>query len=489
MVRKLKELLFQNRSTKQTIVKNAFWLSFGQVASRLIRAGTIILAARLLGTTGYGTFSYTMGLAGFFTAFSDLGISNILTREAAQKPEHADAYFSTSFWIKLFLVIVSAIAIVIFAPHASKIEEAKKLLPLIALLIVFDNIREFCNAFFRAKEKMEHEALVTIFTNITITLFGFVILYLMPTTFSLTVSYVVSAGVGMCMAIIMLRKEFKKIISTFDMDLVKPILITAWPLAVWGLLGPLMLNVDVILLGYLRSASEIGLYAAGQKIVQTLYTLPGIVAASTFPTLSRLHGQQDETRIKTITEKTLATIFFAAVPIVIGGIILANPLLVFVYGDQYHNATHTFQILIITILFTFPSTLLNNLIFIHDKQKKLTLFATIAALANIILNVALVPSLGIKGAAIATLFVQAIYGLLMLRLARSLSAFTILPHVKRIVVAAFVMGVATFLLNALGLQVLLTIILSALFYIGTLLVLKEPILEEVKIMLWATRQL
>jgi len=174
MVNRLKELLFQNRGLRQTITKNVFWLSVGQIGSRLIRAIIIIYAARVLGAAEYGIFSYALGLAGFFTIFADIGISSILTRELVQKTEKRDYYFSTAFWIKIFILSLTALLVVFAAPHFSKIEEAKILMPLIALIVIFDGLKDFSLASFRAEEKMEREALVNVFTNVAITAFGLI---------------------------------------------------------------------------------------------------------------------------------------------------------------------------------------------------------------------------------------------------------------------------------------------------------------------------
>ncbi|TRZ64386.1 MAG: hypothetical protein D4Q79_01670, partial [Spirochaetia bacterium] len=152
MIKKIKDLLFQNRTSKQTVVKNVVWLSLSQVVGRLIRGLFIIFAARLLGASEYGVFSYALGLAGFFTLFADLGINSILTKEASREPERASSYFATSFWIKIFLVFFAVLLVIFVAPYFSKIESIETLFYFVALLTIFDNLREFFNAYFRAKE-------------------------------------------------------------------------------------------------------------------------------------------------------------------------------------------------------------------------------------------------------------------------------------------------------------------------------------------------
>ena len=104
MWKRITSLLFTNTGAKQTVAKNVFWLTVSEIGTRFIRAGIIIYAARVLGAENFGVFSYALGLAGFFTIFADIGLSQILTREASQKPEQRSEYFATAFVIKTVLL-------------------------------------------------------------------------------------------------------------------------------------------------------------------------------------------------------------------------------------------------------------------------------------------------------------------------------------------------------------------------------------------------
>jgi len=481
MFSRIKALLFENRGTKQTIVKNFFWLTSAQIASRFIRAAIIIYAARTLGAAGYGVFSYALGLAGFFSIFADIGIGSILTREAAQKPEHRTHYLVTSLWIKLFLLLGTVLAIIFIAPHFSKIEAAKALIPIVAFLIVFDGIRDLSIAFVRALEKMEIEAFITIFMNVAITVTGFLVLSYVATAKAFTFAYVGSAGAGMLAAIIILRKEFSKIFSHFRKKLVRQIMNAAMPIAFISLVGAFMFNTDLVMLGWWRTSTEIGFYSAAQKIIQVLYTLPGILASVFFPTISRLVGQKKDAEIKSLTERGITSLLLIAIPLTVGGIILAKPIINLLYGQEYAPATGVFQILIFTTLL-FPSALIANLVLSYNKQRDAVKFVALASFGNIFLNILLIPRFGIVGAAIATSLAQlTVSGCTWLMMKRVNNFYT-LRHLKKISLAVLIMGTASFFLNKFGLHVLPSIIISGLIYFFALLVLKERVVKEIIVM-------
>lgn len=477
---RVKEFLFQNRGIRQTIAKNMFWLTTGQIGSRLFRAIIIIYAARVLGVSGYGVFAYVLGLAGFFTIFADIGVGHILTREVSKKPEEASYYFATSFWIKVFLLFFTGGLIIFIAPHFSKIEAAKALLPLVALLTAFDGVRDLTIAFFRGKEKMQLEALVMGFTNITIAIFGFIILSVSPTPKSLTIAYVLSAGSGTLLGIAVLRNQFSKLLSSFRKNLLRPILSSAWPIALLGVLGAFMLHTDILMLGFFRTPGEVGLYSASQRIVQFLYMLPGILAISLFPALSRFIEHSDYEKAKTLMERGMGAIFLIALPITVGGVILGRNIIHFLYGSEYLAGVLAFQILIISPLIIFPGYLISNYVVAYDKQRKLAPFMALGSLGNIFLNILLIPTFGIVGSAIATTSALLIYNGSVWRLAKKINNFFTLRYLKKITIATIAMGLVTFTLNTIGFHVIINIALSALIYLGVLILLKERTLVEIK---------
>lgn len=478
MVDKIKNLLFQNKSTRQTITKNVFWLSFSQISSRFIRAAIIIYAARVLGAAGYGVFSYALGLAGFFTVFADIGLTQILTREAAQKPDEKSHYFATSMILKMFLLLGTVLLIIFIAPHFSKIAEAKKLIPFVAFLVIFDGIRDLSIAFLRALEKMELEALIIIFMNVMIAVSGFIILSYVVTAKALTLSYVASTGLGALAAAVILRKEFVRIFANFRKKLIRPIMNAALPIALISLLGVFMLNTDYIMLGWWRAPEEIGFYSAAQKIIQVFYTLPAILASSIFPVISRFVGQKKEQEATSLMERSITTMLFIALPLVLGGLILGKPIINLLYGREYLSAVPVFQILVTTLLIFFPSIIISNMVLAYNKQKKVAPFIALGSLVNIGLNVLLIPVWGIVGSAIATFFAQfAVNGPIWLIMKKTAN-FRVLPYLKKIIFSVLIMAVASFVLNQLGLNVLVNIFVSGLIYLSALFFLKEYVVTE-----------
>ncbi len=483
MIQRIKSLLFHNTSTRQTVAKNTIWLGVSNIGGRLLRAVIIVYAARVLGASSWGSFSYALTIAAFLTVFVDIGINAIITKSIASgdNAEKRAQVLSTTFYIKAVLLTIGILLIQLVAPYIS-VAGVQSLIPIVVLIFAFDTLREFGFALTRALERMEYEAALFLLTNGSIVVFGFWFLSVSPTVTALAYAYAAGGALGMICTFFVFRKHFRQILTRFNPALVKPIFKQAWPFAISGILGILMLNTDILIIAWRRSPEEVGLYSAPQRIIQLLYVLPSIVATSVLPTLSRFALQNME-RFKKTLERVISFMIAVAIPIAIGGVLLGSEIIRLIYGNEYRLSTVPFQILCLTLLVDFTAVILNNALFAHGQQKKLVIYFAIGGVLNVILDLALIPYYGIAGCAIATLLAQLTSNTYLWWQTKRIQTFSILPRLKRVLVAAAGMALLTYGFRQLELPVLLNIAASGLAYLGLLYALKEPLIHEMKAIL------
>ncbi len=476
---RVKSFLFHNTSVRQTLAKNTFWLAVSNVGGRLLRAIIIIYAARVLGAAEWGAFSYAVTLTAMFTILTDFGVNSVLTREVAKRSELSEQtkYLATALLLKTALLVPSAMLIVFFGPAMTTIAAAKTILPIVALILAFDTIRDFGFSAIRAYEKMELEARAFLFTNAAITIFGFIFLVFSPTITAFAWGYALGAGLGAFMALLPLRGHFRTPFADFRRGLVWPILVSAWPFALSGLLGGLMVNTDVILIGWMRTAEEVGFYSAAQRTILLLYIVPGVIATSIFPLLARL-ARQDDAKARRLVEVTLTLSFLVALPTMAGGALLAPGIIMTLFGASYLPGAASFAVLALTLVSAFTGVILSNVVFAYGERRYLIIYAALGGGLNIILDILLIPILGIVGSAIATLVVQTITAAYLLRVTKLVLPFHILPHLKKIIPATIIMAAIVYGLDAIGVSTVINITLSALVYFAILATLREPIIRE-----------
>ncbi|MBI3088703.1 MAG: flippase [Candidatus Colwellbacteria bacterium] len=478
-IRRLKAFLLENQNLNQTVTKNTFWLSFGEIAGRILRFFIIIYAARVLGRDGFGIFSYLTSLAAILTVFSDIGLSSVVIREVTKQPQRKDNYFATAFSIKLILTVLGFLIIIFIAPHVTKLEISRTLIYLIGLLFIFDSLRRFGSSLFRAVERMELEAFVNIITQAIIVLIGFAALLMVASVESLAAAYAAGDGAGLIVTAYILRRDVKNIFSSFEKKLLKPIIHAAWPLSLAATFGVLIVNLDTVIIGWFRSAAEVGDYAAAQKPIAFLYLLPALVTGAFFPVLARL-ADKDNKRFRHVLEKGLGLVFLFAIPITIGIILTAPDIINLFYGSKYAAAAAPLRILALTLLAVFPVGMIINAVFAYNRQSELVPLWSLGLLIDIGLSILLIPRWGIVGAAWAVFITQLIINTLIWRKMKKINDFSVAKELRFILLASFMMSVAIILSRLVGLPFLLVVPIAIITYFGSLLSSGENIVVRIR---------
>ncbi|MBS3903044.1 MAG: flippase [Anaplasmataceae bacterium] len=482
MLERLKLLLFTNRGIRQTVTKNSFWLSVSNFGGRFIRAIIVVYAARVLGAEEWGVFSYALTVAALLTIFVDFGVGPLLTRESARLAQDATRrkqIVSTSFYIRLVLLFFSALLVLFVTPYITTIEAAVALLPIMAIIMVLDSFRDFFLSIARALEKMEWEAYISLFTNAAVVVASIILLQYSFSAEYLAYGYTLGITLGTIATIYLLRQELRGLFSNFDFRYVRLILTAAVPYAVSAILAGLMISTDIIILGYFRSAEEVGLYSAVVRIIQMIYIIPGILAVSAFPLFSRLAFKED-IKLRTILERIIATMFLIALPLALGGALVAGPLTELLFGGEYLPATPAFQILLLTLLVNFPMVILSNFVFAYNRQRALVIFSIIGAVGNVVFDLLLIPGLGIIGSAWATLGSQVLCNAYLWWITKKINNFSVWTYLPKILGASAVMSLTVVLGIFMQWPVMVIVILGGAVYALTLLLLKDPLFVELR---------
>jgi O-antigen/teichoic acid export membrane protein len=142
-----------------------------------------------------------------------------------------------------------------------------------------------------------------------------------------------------------------------------------------------------------------------------------------------------------VAERSLIFAAAIAAPLVVGGIIVAEPLLVAVFGGDYAAGKMAFQFLTVGVGFLFLHGAIHNIFLVLNRLKTEMIIFAAAATVNVGLNIFVIPRYGIAGAAVVTAlaeFITLVCGLIVIN--RIGVSFSILP-IWRPILASSVMGV------------------------------------------------
>jgi len=169
-------------------------------------------------------------------------------------------------------------------------------------------------------------------------------------------------------------------------------------------------NADLILLGVLASPEAAGNYAAAAKIMFVLVIAVEVLWAALLPRLSRL-AKQSPTGFRAAFNLYFGTVASLLLPIALGGYILGDKVIDFLYKGKFQEAGPVFQILALSYTMLALGTFLGNTLLSEDRQKWYLLPLISSSLTAVTSIWLLVPGYGSLGASYGVLIA---HGLLLI---------------------------------------------------------------------------
>jgi O-antigen/teichoic acid export membrane protein len=152
---------------------------------------------------------------------------------------------------------------------------------------------------------------------------------------------------------------------------------------------------------------EVGLYTATYKLMWMVMSFLSILSTVFFPLIARASAKDSNTDSPE-SELYLKFLFMAALPLIAGGILLAEPLTTFIIGKEYVGSGVLFSLLLPNVLFGGLAIYYAGMRLIAlNRNREYVVAVTIGALVNVGANLIAIPLWGSVGAAITTCLSQA----------------------------------------------------------------------------------
>jgi O-antigen/teichoic acid export membrane protein len=185
-----------------------------------------------------------------------------------------------------------------------------------------------------------------------------------------------------------------------------------WPLLLMNVVQEILNQIDVILLGHLADTTAAGLYAAAWRLASLVpFALVSLsfISAPMIATAYRRNDFEELARIARINSRLAFgfSLLMAAFLAGIGGFALRA------FGTGFEAAYPALLILLASGLISAFTGSVGYLMTMTGRQYPALLSASAALLCNLVLNLTLIPRLGIVGSAIAATSSMFVYNLLM----------------------------------------------------------------------------
>lgn len=457
-------------SDVQRVAKNTFALFIMQIVASILSFLLGIFIARNLGDIGLGKYSFAYTFVFFFAIFLDLGYNMLLIRDVSRDKSKVNKYVSNLLSFRLISSLIVFLFIILIINLMGYPSDTKNIVYLFAFYIILDSFSYIYKMTFRAFERMEYEAAISISSNILRVSLALVVIFLGYGLIVVGLVFIFSSIFDFLISTIICEKKFVKSITEFDFSFFKSTIKIALPLVMISIFSTIFVSADTVMLSILKGDAVVGWYNAAYNLVLGLRIIPQLFVSALFPTLSYYYVTSRKS-LKVVYEKYFRYLLILGLPIALGATLLSEKIILFIYGSEFMNSIIALQILSWDILLIFLYTILGCFLVAIDRQNDMVIAILVTAIINVIINIILIPHYSYIGAAAATVASETI---LLGYYFYLVSKYIVVLPIHKILVKPFIalIVMAIFLLFFSWLGFFIIVIFSIIVYFSTLYLIR-----------------
>lgn len=428
------------------IAYNVVFNVITKILSTILSLVSIGLITRYLGKDGFGNYSTVIAFFSFFAAIADLGIYSITAREISRPNADEKKILGNAFSLRILfslLVFILSPLIVYFLPYSKDIKTG---ILISAAAFVFSSTYMVLNGVFQKNLAMDKVA--------TIELLGKglqVLIVFFAIKKDLGFTHIILAMLFSLMfnffAVVIASKKYTPLVLQFDFTYWKNFLKESFPLGISALVVFIYFKIDTILLSIMKTSTDVGIYNAAYKIIESITFFPSMIVGLVFPIIS-LHIFDNKKEFIRISNETLKVFIILIIPFIIGTLFLADDIIKIIGGNAFNESANILRILIFALAFIFFGGLFNNILIAGNHQKKMLLIFIFCALFNVIANLIFIPKYSYNASAIIstiTEFFVALFSFILVKKYLDYSPF--IKNISGLLLSGFFMSLFLFIFN------------------------------------------
>lgn len=391
------------RPMLRRILVNIAWL----IGDKLIRLGVGVWIsasiARHLGPDQFGALNYAMALVALFTAFSVVGLTDIVVRDLVRMPERSAVILASAFWMRivggLFVLLLSAGTIGVLDPGDHRAM-------LLVLIVGAGPLLQTMDLVDQQYQALNQVRAIVVIRNVSFALISIARVVALLAHATITVFAILATAEFLVVGAMMWRyahghgRGLSPGAASFAEC--QRLFRDAWPLLVRLVAIGIYMRIDQVLIGQLLGDRQVGMYAAAARISEIWYLVPVMVMTGVVPRLAHIHSvsKADYERQLVIVMRSL---FWASVGVALFMTIAAPFVVRLFYGAAFGAAATVLAVHVWAGLFVALGCA-SSAWFVNEGLTRYGLYQAVAgAICGVAVNLVLIPAAGIVGAAVTVL--------------------------------------------------------------------------------------
>ena len=452
---------------------------------------TFPYASRIMMADGIGQVNFFQSIISYISLFTCLGIPMYAIREIAKVRDNLEKMTRTTVEILLlhaFLTLFGYIIVAAICMTVAKVQTDIPLFLILSVSIFFTAIG--CEWFYQGIEDFKYVAIRGIVVKTVSVLLLFLLVKSKEDILWYGAYTVFGVLGGNIFNFIRLRKYLHR--EMIDVHTLHPLrhLRPALHVFVLNVVISIYLQLNNVLLGFMKDAEAVGYFTAATKIMVITMSISSSLGTVIMPRSSNLiaEGKVDEFRI--LIQISYDFVLALAMPLTVGLIFISPSVILLLSGEGFAPAVLTSQIVASNILMVGLSGVMGAQVLYPLGKINIVVSCTfIGAIINVLLNVLLIPNYGHNGTAVAYMLAEMAVTISMFLIGNKYIPIQFFKKQHlHYVGGSIVMGGFLYLVLLLELgntnTLIIMMCIGIMVYIVVLLWLKDPIGMMVSSIVW-----
>lgn len=454
-------------NTKQSVFSNVLWRFFERCGAYLVQFVVSIVLARILGPDAYGTIALITVFTTILQVFVDSGLGNALI----QKKNADNIDFSTVFYTNIVFCLVLYAILFLIAPLIANFYKNQELVALtrvLGLTIVISGVKNVQQAYVSKNLLFKKFFFATLIGTIGAAIIGIWMALNDYGVWALVIQQIFNLTVDSIVLWFTVKWRPNKV---FSWKRLKGLFSYGWKLLASSILDTVYNNVRQLIIGKKYSSSDLAYYNKGKQfptlIINNINTS---IDSVLLPTMSK--EQEDQKRIKEMTRRAIKTSVFIMAPLMMGLAFTSNNVIELLLTEKWLPCVPFLCIFCITSMFYPIHTANLNAIKALGRSDLFLKLEIIKKVIGIILLIATM-NISVMAMAYSLLINSVISQIINSWPNKKLLGYSYLSQLKDIlpsIILAVFMGGIVYLVNYIGLSIVITLIIQVIIgiivYVG-----------------------
>jgi len=385
------------------ILDNIGWLFFDKILRMGVGLLVGVWVARYLGPEQFGQLNYAIAFVGLFGAIAGLGLNGIVVRDIVREPHSANVTLCTAFVLQALAGLLAMMLVILTIAILKPDDEFTRNMVIILSVSMIFKATDAIKYWYEARVQSRHVVWIENGVFVLMAIFR-VAMILTKSNLMAFVWLTLAETVLISIGLVLIYRSGSGFSGLFQVSVsrAKTLMHDSWPLLLSAIAVTLYMRIDMVMLEEISSSREVGLYAAATRISEIWYFLPTIIISSVSPSIISCHG----TNIDLYLHRLRSLYFmmtWLAIAVSIPVSLLSAPIVSILFGQEYTDAAPVLAIHLWASVAVFLGMASSQHLLVEHLQNISFYRTLIGLVCNVLLNIVLIPKMGAKGAAIATL--------------------------------------------------------------------------------------